>query len=106
MFPGMWLKGFWPEVWCARKDLNLHTLRYQILSLARLPIPPRAQPRILLIYFPRTSSAVLLANPSVQIEVMVRSFHPIVSSRGERHGRSRSFSTFILQDAPTSCLTN
>ena len=23
--------------WCARKDLNLHTLRYQILSLARLP---------------------------------------------------------------------
>src|SRR4051812_32673255 len=27
--------------WCAREDLNLHSLRNQILSLARLPIPPR-----------------------------------------------------------------
>ena len=27
---------------CARQDLNLHVLRHQILSLARLPIPPLA----------------------------------------------------------------
>ena len=27
-------------VWCERGDSNPHTLRYQILSLARLPIPP------------------------------------------------------------------
>lgn len=27
---------------CARKDSNLHSVNYQILSLARLPIPPRA----------------------------------------------------------------
>ena len=25
------------DVWCAREDLNLHPLRDQILSLARLP---------------------------------------------------------------------
>jgi hypothetical protein len=30
-------------VWCAREDLNLQSLRNQILSLACLPIPPRAQ---------------------------------------------------------------
>jgi carbamoyl-phosphate synthase large subunit len=29
--------------WCAREDLNLQSLRNQILSLACLPIPPRAQ---------------------------------------------------------------
>ena len=33
------------EGWCAREDLNLQSFRNQILSLARLPIPPRAQPR-------------------------------------------------------------
>ena len=27
---------------CARKDSNLHSVNYQILSLARLPIPPQA----------------------------------------------------------------
>ncbi len=27
---------------CERRDLNPHTFRYQILSLARLPIPPLA----------------------------------------------------------------
>src|SRR5690349_13260385 len=26
--------------WCERGDSNPHTFRYQILSLARLPIPP------------------------------------------------------------------
>ncbi|GEM_PF-3582618 len=30
-------------VWCARKDLNLHTSRHQNLNLACLPIPPLAQ---------------------------------------------------------------
>ena len=29
--------------WCERGDSNPHTLRYQILSLARLPIPPLSQ---------------------------------------------------------------
>ena len=45
-------------LWCERGDSNPHTFRYQILSLARLPIPPlslaksavknstEAQPRI------------------------------------------------------------
>src|SRR5262245_52211652 len=28
------------SLWCERGDSNPHTLRYQILSLARLPIPP------------------------------------------------------------------
>ena len=28
---------------CARKDSNLHVVRHQILSLARLPITPRAR---------------------------------------------------------------
>lgn len=28
--------------WCARKDLNLHALRHQLLKLACLPIPPLA----------------------------------------------------------------
>ena len=32
-------------LWCGREDLNLHTVRHQILSLACLPIPPR--PRLL-----------------------------------------------------------
>src|SRR5271154_6916025 len=32
------------KIWCAREDLNLQSLRNQILSLACLPIPPRAQP--------------------------------------------------------------
>src|SRR5678816_3865252 len=27
-------------LWCERGDSNPHTFRYQILSLARLPIPP------------------------------------------------------------------
>ena len=32
---------FLPTVfWCERGDSNPHTFRYQILSLARLPIPP------------------------------------------------------------------
>ena len=29
--------------WCGRQDLNLHGGTHQILSLARLPIPPRPQ---------------------------------------------------------------
>lgn len=28
------------KIWCSRKDLNLHTLRHQILSLACIPISP------------------------------------------------------------------
>lgn len=32
------------DEWCAREDSNLHSFRNQILSLARLPIPPRARP--------------------------------------------------------------
>ncbi len=27
--------------WCGRRDSNPHTLRYQNLNLARLPVPPR-----------------------------------------------------------------
>ena len=30
-----------PQSKCGREDLNLHSLRNQILSLARLPISPR-----------------------------------------------------------------
>src|SRR6266404_8227965 len=30
-------------LWCERGDSNPHTFRYQILSLARLPIPPLSQ---------------------------------------------------------------
>jgi hypothetical protein len=29
--------------WCGRQELNLHIFRYQLLRLARLPIPPRPQ---------------------------------------------------------------
>ena len=29
--------------WCARQDLNLHTLRLYHLKVARLPISPRAR---------------------------------------------------------------
>src|SRR5258706_2626113 len=32
-------------VWCERGDSNPHTFRYQILSLARLPIPPLSRSR-------------------------------------------------------------
>ncbi len=35
-------RDFYEERWCARRDLNPHTLRHQILSLACLPISPRA----------------------------------------------------------------
>src|SRR6185369_13456628 len=31
------------SIWCERGDSNPHTFRYQILSLARLPIPPLSQ---------------------------------------------------------------
>ena len=31
---------FYLFLWCERGDSNPHTFRYQILSLARLPIPP------------------------------------------------------------------
>src|ERR1051325_10495 len=31
------------SLWCERGDSNPHTFRYQILSLARLPIPPLSQ---------------------------------------------------------------
>lgn len=31
-------------VWCGRQELNLHGVNHKILSLARLPVPPR--PRI------------------------------------------------------------
>jgi hypothetical protein len=34
--------NWWSTVWCAREDLNLQSFQNQILSLARLPIPPRA----------------------------------------------------------------
>ncbi len=27
--------------WCTRQELNLHGVNHKILSLARLPIPPR-----------------------------------------------------------------
>src|SRR5262252_3968969 len=32
-------------LWCERGDSNPHTFRYQILSLARLPIPPLSRSR-------------------------------------------------------------
>lgn len=28
-------------LWCTRQELNLHGVNHKILSLARLPIPPR-----------------------------------------------------------------
>lgn len=31
-------------IWCGRQELNLHGVNHKILSLARLPVPPR--PRI------------------------------------------------------------
>src|SRR5262249_44822296 len=34
-----------PRPW-ARRDSNPHTLRYQILSLARLPVPPPARRQV------------------------------------------------------------
>ena len=37
--PGLGLKA--PEEWCGRRDLNSYAVRHQILSLARLPVPPR-----------------------------------------------------------------
>ena len=38
----VWLVG-WLVGWCGRQELNLHIFRYQLLRLARLPIPPRPQ---------------------------------------------------------------
>lgn len=29
------------RLWCTRQELNLHGVNHKILSLARLPIPPR-----------------------------------------------------------------
>ena len=37
-----------PERWCERGDSNPHPLRDQILSLARLPIPPLSRPAIII----------------------------------------------------------
>src|SRR5437660_464783 len=37
------LRSLAPGLWCERGDSNPHTFRYQILSLARLPIPPLSQ---------------------------------------------------------------
>ncbi len=28
-------------IWCGRQELNLHGVTHKILSLARLPVPPR-----------------------------------------------------------------
>jgi hypothetical protein len=39
-------RGHWVSIqkgWCERGDSNPHPLRDQILSLARLPIPPLSQ---------------------------------------------------------------
>ena len=30
-----------PDFWCGRQELNLHGVTHKILSLARLPVPPR-----------------------------------------------------------------
>ncbi len=29
------------HIWCGRQELNLHGITHKILSLARLPVPPR-----------------------------------------------------------------
>ena len=36
------------QMWCGRRDLNSYVVRHQILSLARLPIPP--YPRVRLVF--------------------------------------------------------
>src|SRR5580704_2853097 len=40
------------DEWCGRSESNRHTLRYQILSLARLPVPPRPHRLRLLAFCP------------------------------------------------------
>ena len=40
--PTCWITISWQILVCAWKDSNLHVVRHQILSLARLPIPPQA----------------------------------------------------------------
>lgn len=34
------------KLWCGRRDLNPHGVTHQVLSLARLPIPPLPQCQI------------------------------------------------------------
>src|ERR1044072_7414743 len=41
--------------WCERGDSNPHTFRYQILSLARLPIPPLSHVLMLLLTLGKNS---------------------------------------------------
>jgi hypothetical protein len=48
-------------IWCAREDLNLQSLRNQILSLACLPIPPRAHPYFTTVFENGLTSATLIA---------------------------------------------
>ena len=61
-----------PDFWCGRQELNLHGVTHKILSLARLPVPPR--PHILL-FFPTREPSSLTAFISYNIRNQKSSFN-------------------------------
>ena len=58
--------------WCGRQELNLHIFRYQLLRLARLPIPPRPQGMTRAMLIARTAYVV----PISQESPMLRNYEP------------------------------
>lgn len=50
--------------WCGRQELNLHIFRYQLLRLARLPIPPRPQGMTTETLIARTTHVVAISQES------------------------------------------
>ena len=78
-FTGLFL---WITIWCARKDLNLHTSRHQNLNLACLPIPPLAQWAAILAGYrlitSPTSRLTALKNTVKRLQILIDFADPVL----------------------------
>ena|GEM_PF-1069864 len=84
-----------PERWCERGDSNPHPLRDQILSLARLPIPPLSRSFIIRQVIPRAlipgrnQTPLDLSPFDVRLLTLLPPLGHMVLSRISQRGRER-----------------
>ena len=98
--------------WCGRQELNLHGVNHKILSLARLPVPPRPHLADSFVIVPQTKSKVKFFHRKfrnfseiLQLFLYIPASRDTGSSEGRCHPqKSRNFSAMNVPFPPPRCM--
>ena len=98
--------------WCGRQELNLHGVNHKILSLARLPVPPRPHLADSFVIVPQTKSKVKFFHRKfrnfseiLQLFLYIPPSRDTGSSEGRCHPqKSRNFSAMNVPFPPPRCM--